>query len=173
MTCINFYFLWVFQTFRKSIISFWSWVQHLANSVNQIFLPYLIILIAIILIISSSSPVVEILQLVHDPVHMTVIVMGCQVVNSAAKGLASIKEGIKPICIATSRGRTDQNLNINDYFYAIIYHIVFTLSGYFVCSSIQAAAASSGAMSDWSAWLGYLASTSSVMSSCQGLSVSS
>ena len=55
-------------------------------------------------------PVVEVLQLVHDLVHVTIIVMGGQVVNSAAKGLASIKEGIKPICIASSRGGTDQNL---------------------------------------------------------------
>ena len=64
-----------------------------------------IILLLFYLNISSSSPVVEILQLVHDPVHMTIIVMRCQVINSAAQGLASIKKWIKPICVASSRGR--------------------------------------------------------------------
>ena len=93
------------------MISFWSCVQHLANSVSQIFFPYLQYFH--FLLISPPRqllPVVEILQLVHDLVHVPVIIMSCQVVNSAAKGLTSIKEGIKPICVASSRGGTHQNL---------------------------------------------------------------
>ena len=93
------------------MISFWSCVQHLANSVSQIFFPYLQYFH--FLLISPPRqllPVVEVLQLVHDLVHVTVIVMCGKVVNSAAKGLTRIKEGIKPIRVASSWGRTYQNL---------------------------------------------------------------
>ena len=134
------------------MISCWLCVQHLANSVSQIFLPYLPFSILFLSISPPHHklPVVEVLQLVHDLVHVTIIVMGGQVVNSATKGLARIKEGIKPICVASSGGWTHQNLykiKIQSYFDVNFFS---TLSGYFVWSSIQAAAASSGAISDWS-----------------------
>ena len=58
-----------------------------------------------------AIPVVEHLQLVHDLVHIPNIVMGGKVVNPAAKVLTGLKEWIKPVSVATSRSRTDQNLN--------------------------------------------------------------
>ena len=107
------YFYFLIQTLTKSMISCWLCVQHLANSVSQIFLPYLpfSILFLSISLPRHMLPVVEVLQLVHDLVHVPIIVMGGQVVNSATKGLARIKEGIKPIRVASSGGGTHQNLN--------------------------------------------------------------
>ena len=55
-------------------------------------------------------PIVESLKFVHDMIRIWFIVMGRQVVNPAAKGLTGVKEGIEPVCVATSRGGADQNL---------------------------------------------------------------
>ena len=167
------------------MISFSSWVQHLANSVSQTFLPYLWTNRSYSRILPKrikNMPVVEVLQSVHDCVRLSMIVMCGQVVNPAAKRLTGIKEGLKPFVRFTPSCRgTYQNLVKWSYEFDSNILWVTTLSGYRVCSSIHAAAASSGARSAWSEWLGslkprmtgYFSSTTSVMSSCQGLSVSS
>ena len=62
-----------------------------------------------------DSPVIEVLELLHDQVYLAVIVVGGEVVHPAAEALACIKETIKPFEIPTSRGRTYKNLAIFNF----------------------------------------------------------
>ena len=66
-----------------------------------------------------DQPVVEVLELLHDQVHLTVVVVGGEVVHPAAQTLTSIKEAIKPFEIPTSRGRTHENLTRFNFPYKI------------------------------------------------------
>ena len=43
-----------------------------------------------------DKPVVEVLELLHDQVHLAVVVVGGEIVHPAAKTLTRIKEAVKP-----------------------------------------------------------------------------
>ena len=60
-----------------------------------------------------DQPVVEVLELLHDQVHLTVVVVSGEVVHPAAQTLTRIKEAVKPFEIPTSRSRTHENLTIH------------------------------------------------------------
>ena len=112
-------------------------MQHFANSVSQIFLPYLLhdhrqnhffeeknsqIL---------SSPVIEHFQPVHHSISFPLIIVCCQVVDSTAKFFTCLiiinigivvmhffqhhlKKGVEPVCITTSRcGANKQPIRVH------------------------------------------------------------
>ena len=58
----------------------------------------------------NYPPQIEVLELPHDQVDLSVVVVGGEVVHPAAETLTGIKEAIKPFQITTSWGRTHENL---------------------------------------------------------------
>ena len=58
----------------------------------------------------NIPPQIEVLELLHDQVDLSVVVVCGEVVHPAAKTLTRVKEAIKPFQITTSWGRTYENL---------------------------------------------------------------
>ena len=60
--------------------------------------------------LNISSPLIQILQSVHDMICISIIVMGGQVVNSASKNLTLSKKWIKPVGVSSSWSWTNKDL---------------------------------------------------------------
>ena len=58
----------------------------------------------------NYPPQIEVLELLHDQVDLSVVVVGGEVVHPAAETLARVKEAIKPFEIPTCWCWTNENL---------------------------------------------------------------